>query len=80
MSQENYISQVESARKLHVSYKKIVDLSDQFPDKLPRIVKKGRKQFYFKARDVSSFKEYLDSQTILKKAQSTYPFLPKEIA
>lgn len=69
MSQEGYISQVESARKLHVSYKRMVSLSDQFPDKLPRMIKEGRKQFFFKASDVHSFKEYLDSQNHPKKSE-----------
>lgn len=63
MSQE-YISQLESARRLQISYKGITSLSEKFPDKLPRIVieKEGKRRFFFKAGDVLAFKQLLNSQ------------------
>lgn len=75
MNKEEYISQSESAKRLHVSYKRIVSLSEQFPDKLPHMVKEGRKQFFFKASDVHSFKKYLSSQKQPKKGEANLHFL-----
>lgn len=59
-----YISQLESARRLHVSYKGIASLSEKFPDKLPRVIriKEGKKRYFFKANDIHAFKEFMTVQ------------------
>lgn len=77
MSQE-YISQLESARRLQVSYKGISSLSVKFPDKLPRIVveKEGKKKYFFKVSDVHSFKESIDWQNQPKEKEITIPQQP----
>lgn len=70
MNQE-YVSQLESARRLQVSYKGITSLSEKFPDKLPRIVieKEGKKKYFFKASDVHAFKKILDLQNQPKQTE-----------
>lgn len=70
MSQE-YISQLEGARRLQVSYKGITSLSEKFPDKLLRIVieKEGKKKYFFKASDVHAFKEFLNLQNQTKQTE-----------
>ena len=67
-----YISQLESARRLQVSYKGITSLSKKFPDKLPCTVKirKGRNNFFFKASDVQVFKKFLDLQNRPKQIEN----------
>lgn len=66
-----YISQLESARRLQVSYKGIASLSKKYPDKLPRTVriKEGKKKYFFKAVDVHAFKQLLDSQNQPKQIE-----------
>lgn len=70
MSKE-YISQLESARRLQVSYKGITSLSEKFPDKLPRTVieKEGKRRFFFKVYDVHAFKKFMDLQNQPKKTE-----------
>lgn len=72
-----YISQLESARRLQVSYNGITSLSKKFPDKLPRKVRirKGRNNFFFKASDVQAFKKFLDLQNQPKQTESRVEFL-----
>jgi hypothetical protein len=72
-----YISQLESARRLQVSYNGMVSLSEKFPDKLPRTVriKEGKKNFFFKVSDVHAFKKLLDSQNQPKQTENKVEFL-----
>lgn len=72
-----YLSQLETASRLQVSYKKVASLSEKYPDKLPRTVriKEGKKNFFFKVSDVHAFKKLLNSQNQPKQTESRVEFL-----